>query len=119
MLTLTRRMAGALLALLLPLAACDTSNFVGASCANDLDCAEFMTCLTGPDYPGGMCTTACETTPECPTGSWCSKDDGVCLPECEADDDCRPGYVCDALAVDGDPDPRSVCVADTEDQRGE
>jgi hypothetical protein len=75
----------------------DVSRVVGARCDRSTECDE--RCL-GPDvdYPGGLCSLACNSRGECPEHTTCAdRDGGVCLFECEADRDCAflgTGWAC-------------------------
>ena len=86
-------------ALLLPLASSGCggtpTEVVGGPCAPQ-SCAPGSLCLTGADFPGGMCVVACSTAnPSCPEGSVCVEEEGKnCLPSCSAPQNCRPGYTC-------------------------
>jgi hypothetical protein len=72
------------------------SDVVGASCRDDLDCAE--RCERGRDFPGGFCTVSCRDDLDCTADSICTDvAGGVCLFPCENDRDCDPlglDYVC-------------------------
>jgi len=73
------------------LAACqhnDVSREVGARCDVSAECDE--RCLApGADYPGGFCTTTCNSRGECPDDTTCAdREGGVCLFECSSDLNC-------------------------------
>lgn len=66
---------------------------VGAACQSTNDCDE--RCLTGGDYPQGMCTASCSSDGDCPDGTNCiDKEGGVCMLACDLPSDCRGGYTC-------------------------
>jgi hypothetical protein len=73
------------------LAACqssDVSRDLGARCTSDSDCAE--KCV-GPDadWPGGFCTTVCDSDSDCGSNAHCiTEDDGICAFSCGSDGDC-------------------------------
>jgi len=67
---------------------------VGGSCTVSSDCEQLSRCLTGVDWPGGMCTLSCDTTADCAEGSVCVESEGgVCVVDCA---ECRgdEGYGC-------------------------
>lgn len=67
---------------------------VGGPCTAD-ECAGGSTCLVNTMYPGGMCTLACETQDDCPSGTVCVQESGgTCLLACTSATDCREGYDC-------------------------
>jgi len=75
---------------------------VGSACAVDNDCAQGLTCLNDPGWPGGYCTVPyCDPmTNPCPTASSCFAFPGsfsVCLADCPSGGSpstCRMGYYC-------------------------
>jgi hypothetical protein len=68
---------------------------VGGPCVDRNDCAAGSRCLTGGDFPGGICTTPCAADSPCPRGSVCVDEaEGVCLLACTSPADCRAGYGC-------------------------
>jgi hypothetical protein len=79
---------------------------VGGPCAGTDECASGSECQVDGDFPGGMCTVACSTDDDCPSGSYCiSNEGGICMLPCESKDDCRDGYQCEGKsreAGDGD-----------------
>ena len=84
-------MARAVVTLIAVLAACsvssDVSREIGARC-DDQDECDFR-CLTGPRFPGGMCSRGCDTEGDCPDGTSCaSAAGGSCLYSCREDRDC-------------------------------
>ena len=51
------------------------------------------------DYPGTLCTRACDAVRTCPEGAACAVDalsGAVCGSTCEDDGDCRDGYTCES-----------------------
>lgn len=87
------------------------SSTVGGMCSSDADCDE--KCLTGDDWPGGMCTLSCNSNGDCPPGSACIEEErGVCLIECRGDDDCPSGYECDDEDREDGRGKADVCVED-------
>ncbi len=84
-------------------------DLVGGSCRDNRDCEE--DCLSGKDYPGGMCSVACRDSRDCPNDTVCSnKDGGVCMLLCRYDDDCRRDYDCKSKGLKGEPGEASICV---------
>jgi hypothetical protein len=74
------------------------STIVGAACTADSQCGE--QCLDNErHFPGGMCTVACRTDADCPSGSVCiDEEGGVCIVTCRVDADCAAfgrGFACD------------------------
>lgn len=66
----------------------EVSRTLGARCESKSDCDD--RCLSGPDYPGGMCTLTCEDDGDCPGSARCiDEEGGVCLYDCEIDPDCE------------------------------
>ena len=67
----------------------DVSRAVGARCSTNSECDQ--RCLApGTDYPGGFCTTACNSRNDCPNGSTCAdREGGICLFECTVETDCE------------------------------
>ncbi len=66
----------------------DVSRELGAQCQAKRDCDE--RCLSGEDFPSGMCTLSCETDQDCPTLSRCiDAEGGVCLYRCQVPADCE------------------------------
>ncbi len=59
-------------------------------------CAPGSHCLTGADFPDGMCVIACSVAnPSCPEASVCVEEEGQnCLPSCSSPQNCRLGYTC-------------------------
>ena len=89
----------------------EDSRTVGGMCTSNSDCRD--RCLTGSDWPGGMCTVSCRDDYDCPSGSACiDKERGVCLMECRGDDECPGGYECDDEDRLGHSGKRYVCVED-------
>lgn len=82
---------------------------IGAECSQHADCDE--RCVTGGDFPGGMCTLSCDGDPDCPSGTSCvAEEDGICLLQCEADRDCPGGYECDDVRRRGSGGEAQVCI---------
>lgn len=75
---------------------------VGGECSGDeRTCDAELQCRL--DYPGTLCTRACDAVRTCPEGAACAVDalgGAVCGSTCEDDGDCREGYAC-APASDG------------------
>jgi hypothetical protein len=73
-----------------------TNKTVGSACTANTDCAQM--CLQDGHFPAGMCTIACTSNANCPSGSACvTEEGGVCLATCHADADCAPfnaSFVC-------------------------
>lgn len=69
---------------------------IGESCRNDADC-ETSKCSAGSDFPGGTCTTQCESSWDCPEGFSCTSVSGagLCLQKCNQTQDCRDEYECE------------------------
>lgn len=65
------------------------SRAVGARCDYDRECDG--RCLTGGDYPGGLCSIACRDDDDCPSSSRCApqRAGGICLLACDDDAQCR------------------------------
>ena len=109
-------MRSALIAVVLVwLVACqqsDVSRQVGARCDNSVECDERCLPPNG-DYPGGFCTTACNTRDECPSRTTCAdREGGVCLFTCDQDDDCAflgDGWRCASADLRGGGIKVSVC----------
>mgnify|MGYP006194650271 CR=1 FL=1 len=82
----------------------------GSACASDVDCTG-GTCLVGPAWPDGYCTTmGCGTSCDSPDeGCVQAGSDSFCAAYCASDDDCRQGYAC-ATAPGS---PGRVCIAAT------
>lgn len=111
-------MSRAVLALLAALAACsvssDVSREIGARCDDQDECDD--RCLTGPRYPGGMCSRSCDDDADCPDGSSCvGLGAGSCLYSCTGDPGCEflgEGWTCQLETErGGEPDAMvAVCV---------
>ena len=101
--------------LLVLLAACqssDVSRTLGARCDRNADCAQ--KCLVpGMDWPGGFCTTVCQTDGDCGDGSHCiAESGGVCAFACSGDADCKflgDTYRCEQVDAAGGPPQVKVC----------
>jgi len=88
------------------------SRVVGGPCRDDVDCARGGVCLTGRDYPDGMCALQCRDSRDCPRSAECAdRSGGVCLQLCDVDADCRGGYACKNKKVKHGPDA-PMCVRD-------
>lgn len=86
-------------------------DLVGGSCRDSGNCADI--CLSGGDWPEGMCSVACRDDFDCPSETACIDDEGgVCLLLCDFDTDCRRGYECDDESRRGHPGNATVCVKD-------
>jgi hypothetical protein len=77
------------------------STIVGAACTADNQCSQ--QCLDNErHFPGGMCTIACSSDADCPSGSACiDEEGGVCIVTCSVDADCAGfgrGFACDSEA---------------------
>jgi len=81
----------------------DVSREVGARCDRSSECDD--RCLPATDYPGGFCTTACETRDDCPSGATCADlEGGVCLFSCTTDASCDflgTGWRCTSADLHG------------------
>jgi hypothetical protein len=90
----------------------DVSRALGARCDRGTECDE--RCLApSAAYPGGLCTTSCEVTADCPARASCvAAESGVCLFECQTDAACRflgPAWRCVAEPLRLEP-TRTVTV---------
>jgi hypothetical protein len=72
----------------------------GEACTSNLDCRG-GTCIDGPDWPDGYCTTlGCGSFADCASDgedNRCFQGSGgqnFCVRMCRSNDDCREGYVC-------------------------
>lgn len=93
----------------LVLLGCGDEREVGAECQYHSDCNE--RCVTGGDFPDGMCTVSCDDPYDCPAGTTCiSKKDGVCALQCDRDRDCPGGYECDSKNERGESGNARVCI---------
>lgn len=82
---------------------------IGAECRQHSDCDD--RCVTGREFPDGMCTRTCDSDNDCPSGTSCVDErDGICLLRCEADRDCPGGYECDEERRRGDSGEVEVCI---------
>jgi hypothetical protein len=84
---------------LLALVACqthDVSRDLGARCDLNSECNGI--CLMAPVWPGGFCTTVCDSDANCPSNAACiDEQGGVCAFRCGIDADCvflGAGYTC-------------------------
>ena len=90
---------------------CGGEREVGGECDVHADCNE--RCVKGSDFPGGMCTVACDDYRDCPGGTSCiSTRDGICIPECDGDRDCFGGYECESKSRHGEGGSDRVCFGD-------
>lgn len=111
-------MSRAVVTLIAVLAACsvssDVSREIGARCDDQDECDN--RCLTGPRFPGGMCSRGCDTEADCPGGASCvAPAGGSCLYSCRDDQDCDflgNGWACQLERErGGEPDSMvTVCV---------
>lgn len=70
------------------LAACGDDPRFGEPCHDDREC-EAM-CATGGDFPGGMCTSGCDSDGDCPDHWVCvGKKGGVCAYTCGSKATCQ------------------------------
>ncbi len=99
---------------LIALAACqssDVSRSLGARCDLSSECDQ--KCETGGNWPGGFCTTICDTDASCPSDALCIEEDGgVCAFSCVADANCEflgAGYTCQAFDRHGGGNKVMVC----------
>ncbi|MBL4636563.1 MAG: hypothetical protein JKY56_22115 [Kofleriaceae bacterium] len=64
------------------------SRELGAQCNDNSDCDD--RCVSGADYPDGLCTVSCGSDRECPGGARCiDKEGGICLFSCTDTADCE------------------------------
>jgi len=94
---------------------CDDDG-LGAPCERDSDCPS-DDCRTGRDYPGGICTTSCRNSADCPDDWACvEKGGGTCLRYCTSDGSCRDrfgsGWACKNEKLEGEGGNISVCRGD-------
>ena len=89
----------------------EDSRVVGGGCFENDGCEEL--CMTGSDWPGGMCTVECDDDRDCPDLSYCvAIERGICLMDCIVDEDCPSGYTCDDIDREGHRGEIYVCVKD-------
>ncbi len=89
----------------------EDSSVVGGGCFEDDACEG--KCMTGSDWPGGMCTLECDNDTDCPDLSYCiAIERGICLMDCYEDADCPSGYECDDKDREGHRGEAYVCVED-------
>lgn len=80
-------MRSIVLALVLVISACgrddgDIDTLIGERCTADRECEDRCFRDTS-DYPGGFCSSACDSDNDCTTDAFCmDRDDGVCLFAC-------------------------------------
>lgn len=91
----------------------DVSRELGARCDHASECDE--RCL-GPstEFPGGFCTTSCDTDADCSVDAACVDEDGgaVCEFTCLTDSHCSflgAGYTCMERDHHGLTDKANVC----------
>jgi hypothetical protein len=66
----------------------DVSREIGARCDDSDQCDD--RCLSGGQYPDGLCTVTCDDGDDCPGGSACADlEGGVCLYACDDDAACE------------------------------
>jgi hypothetical protein len=109
------RLAAVLLALALATAcgvSAGVSRQLGARRDHNAECDD--RCLTGGQFPDGLCSLDCEQDDDCPDGSACADlEGGVCLFSCQADPDCDflgAGWRCHDQPERGGGGPVSVCI---------
>ncbi|AWV89002.1 hypothetical protein [Bradymonas sediminis] len=92
----------------------DAFDGVGDTCAHDRDCPAPGTCLTGGDYPGGMCSVECNHSGQCPSATECiDKSGGVCLFRCDSNRDCPNNWECSSEKLRGNKDVKvKICIGD-------
>jgi hypothetical protein len=97
------------------IAACsssDVSREFGAECTQNADCDDH--CLSGSDWPDGLCTTTCDTDSDCPDIAHCiAEDGGSCAFSCGSDGDCSflgSGYGCFPVPAQGSSAQVDVCT---------
>jgi hypothetical protein len=96
------------LAITMALAACGSDGSSDqdfrTGCTVDGQCATGR-CLTGGNFPGGLCTRACSSSAGCPSGWSCiSNSSGVCMRNCATNVDCASlgtQYECNAESLEG------------------
>lgn len=74
---------------------------IGAGCTSDDECASRW-CYIDTDYPGGECTSNCESNADCGSAGVCYDDydehehyvGSSCYLKCENNDGCRSNYKC-------------------------
>lgn len=107
------RMALATVALVVGCQSSNVSRVLGARCDKSAECDG--RCLLASDgFPGGFCTTVCDTSSDCPTSdSQCvDRSGGACLFTCTDDASCAflgAGWVCRAAATREQP-PHQVMI---------
>ena len=92
-----------MIVLILALAACqssDVSRTLGARCDLNSDCAQICL-MPSTDWPGGFCTTTCDSDASCDGNAHCVDDTlttGMCAFACTTDADCAflGQYTCQA-----------------------
>jgi hypothetical protein len=86
-------------------------DLVGGACAANADCED--RCLTGADYPEGVCSLSCASDTDCPESTYCIEDGGgVCMLACARPSDCRGGYTCKGKRNQGHGGDSLVCFKD-------
>lgn len=100
------------------LAACSSSEVsreLGAQCNDKSECDN--RCLSGPEFPDGLCTNSCEKDLDCSSSTACiDKEGGVCLYRCSSAAECEflgAGWKCDTKDLrEFDGQEVSVCIGD-------
>ena len=106
------RLAALLSTALIACVSSDVSRELGARCEDSDECDD--RCLTGTQFPDGMCTTTCDTSGDCPSAADCADlAGGVCLFACHDDADCEflgAGWRCLVQVEHGAPPDTEVMV---------
>jgi hypothetical protein len=83
---------------------------VGGPCDAETACAEGSECISGGDFPGGMCTVSCSADADCPEGTYCiSNEGGICMLPCDSKADCRDGFQCEGKSKEDGAGEKKVC----------
>ena len=83
---------------------------VGGPCDAESACASGSECITGGDFPGGMCTVSCSADADCPEGTYCiSNEGGICMLPCDSKADCREGFQCEGKSKEDGAGEKKVC----------
>lgn len=96
------------------------SSLVGGPCMNGSECDLGLCEPTSPlgegQFPGGMCSSSCGSTSNCPSNSSCAELEGgwVCVTNCTDTSDCREQYSCQRVVEAGTNENSmvSVCLGD-------
>ncbi|MBT8494807.1 MAG: hypothetical protein KJO07_17250 [Deltaproteobacteria bacterium] len=90
----------------------DVSRELGARCDDMDDCDD--RCLPPSDFPGGFCSTSCESNGDCPSDASCiDVEGGVCLFRCVDSPDCGflgAGWTCAAAQLRGEAEEVMACT---------